>query len=144
MYKAIDPEYNKAAADTFARRLKDKFQRTLEDSIEQQPTMSSTNESEALSDNVSEAEPIDAKAAYENKAIEKLRYNQDFMEQMQGRGIPWGGILRLLADELPDTIENKSDVAYYLVREALERSFGPRDEAWHTYKQTKRVNLPSG
>ncbi|MEO8972802.1 MAG: hypothetical protein ABI406_14530 [Ktedonobacteraceae bacterium] len=91
---------------------------------------------------MSEAEPIDVKAAHENKAIEKLRNNQDFMEQMQGKGIPWGGILRLLADELPDTIENKGEVAYYLVAEALERIFGPREEAWHTYKQANREGKP--
>jgi Helicase HerA, central domain len=142
MYSAIDPEYNKPAADTFARRLKEKFQRTLEESIEQHSvsSISSTSEGETFADNVAEAEPIDAKAVYENKAIEKLRENQDFMEQVQGKGIPWGVILGFLADELPDTIENRRDVANYLVREALERFFGMENKAWHTFKRPNREN----
>ena len=138
MYKAIDPEYNKPAADTFAQQLKQKFQKTLEESIEQHAIMSSLTENEALSDNATEAEPIDAKAAYENRAIEKLRKNQDFMEQVQSRGIPWGVILGILADALPETIENKRDVANYLVREALERFFGIENEAWHSFKRSNR------
>jgi len=52
------------------------------------------------------------------------------------------GILRLLADQLSDTIENKGDVAYYRVAAALERSFGPGDEARYTFKQANREGKP--
>ena len=138
LYSAIDPEYSKPAADTFAQRLREKFQNMLAESI--QMNFSGESELETLE---AESEPVDAKAAYENRAIEKLRENPDFMEQIQGRGIPWGGILRLLASELPEALDRKSDVAYYLVREALERIFGAENEAWHTFTRPNREGKQS-
>lgn len=135
MYAPLDPHYARAAVDTFAQTLKAKFQHTLSDILEQQSPLPLASEDEATNDHTVEDEPVDTLAVYKNNAIAALRSNGEVMGQLKGRGIPWGGLLRKLAENLPDTLEDRSDIAYYLVAEALERIFGPRDEAWHTFKQ---------
>ena len=70
--------------------------------------------------------------------LETARENQDFMEQVQGRGIPWGAILGILADALPETIENKRDVANYLVRRSSGKILGVENKAWHSFKRANR------
>ena len=49
-------------------------------------------------------------------------------------GRPWGVLLRKLAEKLPDTLEDRDDVAFVLVAEALEQIYGPKEEAWHSFK----------
>jgi len=49
--------------------------------------------------------------------------------------MPWGAIGGFLKEVLPDTLEDRNDIAFNLVREALERTFGPANEAWHTVKR---------
>jgi len=53
-------------------------------------------------------------------------------------GKPWGVIAAFLANELPDTLEDRGEVAYHLVREAFDRIFGTEDEGWHTFKRPNR------
>ena len=121
MYSAIDPEYNKPAADTFARRLKEKFQRTLEERIENNNGSISINDNETLAENGTEVEPIDTLAVFKNTAIESLSYDTDFMEDLKSRGKPWGVIGGFLEKPLPDTLEDRHNIAMSLVKDALER-----------------------
>lgn len=139
-YSALDPDYNKHGVETFARHLKAKFEQTLEESLEAisgpLPDLA-TNESD---DTIPDGEPVDTMSVYKQQAIEALRHNDDFLSQMYSTGIPWGGILKLLMNELPQTIEERerSDIAYHLVREALEVLFGTENEGWYTQSGTRR------
>ena len=87
-----------------------------------------------------EAESIDAFATHKNRAIEALRTNRDFIEQIRTRGKLWGVILGFLADELPKTIEEQERraIANQLVPDALEQVLGPRNEVWHTSQEPNR------
>jgi hypothetical protein len=135
MYSPLDPSYALAAVETFAQTLKARFQHTLSDILEQQSPLPLTSEDEAtIEDNV-EGETVDTMAVFKSNAIAALRSNSDVMGQIRGRGIPWGGLLRKLAENLPDTLEDRSDVAYSLVKEALEQICGPENEAWHSFKR---------
>ncbi len=64
---------------------------------------------------------------------------------MRNRGMPWGVIKGYIVDELPKTIEEqeRSDLAYNLVREALEVIFGLQDEGWHTYSAPRKDGKPT-
>jgi hypothetical protein len=64
-----------------------------------------------------------------------LRKNYDFMEQIGGKGIPWGVIVGFFERELPDTLEDRYHLAYNLVREALEQILGSENDGWHTFKR---------
>ncbi len=135
LYSPLDPHYCEAEVDTFAHTLKDKFQHALSNILDQQTAFPATNEDETTSYNSMESETIDTLAVYKNNAIVALRNNNDIMAQLHGRGIPWGVLLRKLAEKLPDTLEDRDDVAFILVAEALEQIFGPKDEAWHSFKR---------
>ena len=47
-------------------------------------------------------------------------------------GIPWGGIIAALKEGLPDTIDDRGQLAYDLVPRALDEIFGLG--RWETYK----------
>ena len=134
MYAPLDPQYTSAAVETFAHTLKAKFQHTLSNILEHQNALPLVNEDDIPADNTVEGEPVDTLAIYKNNAIAALRSNVDVMAQIRSRGIPWGVLLRRLSEKLPDTLEDREDVAYFLVADALDQIFGPRDEAWHPFK----------
>jgi hypothetical protein len=138
MYSALDSDYTRAAADTFAHRIKTKFQQVLAEHLGHKNEVSSTAESEIPIENSLEAEPIDVLAAYKSKALEALCSNTDVLGRLRDRGIPWGALMRELLKELPDTLEDRDDVAYDLVPEALEHIIGPQNEAWHTFKRPSK------
>ena len=137
LFTALDPQYSKATIDTFALKLKAKFQSILEEKMEPVVTITSNNGLETPSESGLGVDFIDVLSVYKNKAINALRANTDVIEQIRDRGIPWGVIMGVLIKELPDTLEDKEDVAYLLVKEALEKILGPENEAWHSYKRTK-------
>ncbi|SRR5579883_189353 len=138
IYCALDPTYRKAAASTFAHVLKAKFQSILEERLIRDVEVSPTADSDINAETATEAESIDALAVYKQNAIEALRNDREIMEDIYGRGIPWGAIAGFFERTLPDTLEDRHRIAYNLVREALEQIFGAENEAWHTYRHTSR------
>src|SRR5579885_1493679 len=138
IYCALDPTYRKAAASTFAHVLKAKFQSILEERLIRDVEVSPTADSDINAETATEAESIDALAVYKQNAIEALRNDREIMEDIHGRGIPWGAIAGFFERTLPDTLEDRHRIAYNLVREALEQIFGAENEAWHTYRHTSR------
>lgn len=138
LYSALDAHYIRTPADTFAQTIKIKFQRVLAEHLKQRNEGASRAESEITLENSAYTEPIDVLAVYKSKALEALCSNTDIMGRLRDRGIPWGAIMRELIKELPDTLEDRDDIAYDLVREALEQIVGPENEAWHTFKRPNK------
>jgi hypothetical protein len=138
VYCVLDLDYTRAAADTFAQRIKTRFQKVLAEHLEHRNGVSPTTDSEIAIENGVDAEPIDVLAAYKSNALEALRTNTDVMGRLHDRGIPWGAVMRELIKALPDTLEDRDDVAYDLVREALEQICGPENEGWHTFKRPNK------
>jgi hypothetical protein len=85
---------------------------------------------------------------YKSRAIESLRNNAEFRRGIDGRGIKYGRVKYLLLAALPDTLENREDVAYNLVPEAVTVVVGgPRNQAWKTEKRDGSwyiVRVPAG
>ena len=138
LYSALDPTYTEDAADTFAQVLKAKFQSVLDERLEHDDKPPLITDEEAFPEEGVESEPIDALSVYKSKAIEALSNKRDYMEQIRGKGIPWGVITGFFERELPDTLEDRRNVAYYLVREALEQIFGTENDGWHTFKRSSK------
>lgn len=137
LYSALDPQYDKVATETFAQVLKEKF------AIPQQ--LSLTHEEELPLDDdfaLSEtSDQVDVLAVHKQNAIEALKNDTSIMKQLQGRGVPWGVLTRELEAKLPITLENRHDIAYYFVAEALEHIFGKRNEGWHVYKAGNNAKM---
>jgi hypothetical protein len=134
LYAPLDPLYNRAAADTFSQVLKAKFLQVLEERLDYKGNVLAVAKETTLAENEAVTESIDAMAVYKERAIEALRHNRVRMDEIRGYGLPWGVIIGIFKDELPDTLEDRHYIASNLVREALERIFGPEDETWFTFK----------
>ena len=137
MYSVLDPTYSKPAIETFARKLTAKFQSALEPRLELLDESAIPAENEPVS-NTEVEEPVDTLAVYKGKAIEAFRANRYLVEKIGGEGMSWGWITQFLKENLPDTLEDRNEIAYHLVREALELTLGPENAAWHTFKQPGR------
>ena len=138
IFSVLDPTYSHAAVQTYAQILRQKFQSVLEERLEHGSETFATGETETAADDSDGTESVDALAVYKNEAIEALCNNRDFVEQLKGRGKPWGVIAGILEHELPETLEDRHDIAYNLVRDACERILGVENEGWHTFKRANR------
>jgi len=138
LFSALDPTYSRPTIKTFAQIVKAKFQTALEERLDYHSQAALTSEVEVPAEERAGVEPVDALAVYRNRAIETLRNNHDLMEQIHRSGKPWGAVAAFLVNELPDTLEDRGEVAYHLVREAFDRIFGTEDEGWHTFKRPNR------
>lgn len=139
LYTRQDAEYNRPAAQTFARQLKAEFEQTLEEGLEAIHAPSPTFEDGEADQNTPEDEPVDSMSVYKQQAIEALRRNEEWMEKIR-RGTPWGVIMGYLIDELPHTIEEQErhDISLPFVQDALDAIFGPENDGWHRYRMPKR------
>jgi hypothetical protein len=135
MYALLDPTNSRPAVKTFAQTLKTKFQFALQTRLEQADGLQVAVENGGLAEIDSEAESVDTLTLYKGKAIQAFRENHEIIEQLRREGMTWGRTTEFLKKQLPDTLEDRDDIAFNLVREALERTFGPANEAWYTVKR---------
>ncbi len=139
-YSARDPKYDKPAAKTPARTLRERFASALESARRQKPAApppAGTKEPEGVHQ-PEEDEPDeeqDALGTYEDAAIEVFKSDAKFLERVR-RGIPWKGVVERLKEELPDVMSDQDKVAYDLVPTALNAVFGK--EGWKTEKRPSK------
>lgn len=118
MYAALDPEYSKARQSTYAEELRKKLTKDYKEA---------TDGAEGSVE------------AVEYAAIEALRSDTKLMHDLQSdAGAAWGAIKAFLLDHYPQDWPARDDMAYRLVRDALNRIFGPQSSAWETYKHPDR------
>jgi hypothetical protein len=147
MYPPLDPTYDRPAAATFARAIREQFEQELR--AAGVPLATETGAAEHAEDAVPEhavtaqldfggdiaAPGIDVKAAFERRAIDALAQDTKWMPRVRnGDGAAWGSLQAVLRDNLPISLEDRNDIAYRLVPRALDEILGGQDEAWHTYK----------
>lgn len=136
MYNALDPQYHRGKIDTYAARLQSRFdlsayqesfsldagQKRVEEEISDYPLASEPSRGGA-----------DILKLNKNRAIEKLKTDQEFWDSIENRGIPWGVVLGKLASALPDTMDDRGNYAYQLVPEAMNQLLGK--DCWDTEKR---------
>lgn len=132
-YKAIDPQYNKPAANTFAHHLKDKFDSLL--NVVPAPIGNATPSAPAPGVPQEAGEDaVDALVLVEQKAIDALKNNDDLLTKLKTPpGTPWMAVQSFLSDNLPEDFDGKDDIAYRLVPKALNKIFG--DNGWKREKR---------
>ncbi|MCG0275613.1 MAG: DUF87 domain-containing protein [Thermosediminibacteraceae bacterium] len=125
--KTIDSTYSMEEIETYAQHLKRKF----EEAVKKNMDFSTNTEFDGK-----DGETIDYLEAIRRNVINKLKSNPNFISSVK-KGIAWRGIMAEIEKLLPETIENKSDFAYNMVKRCLDEIFGEEKYGWETYKNDK-------
>lgn len=160
MYHRLDENYDRAAVPTFAAQMKREFDKQLQEAMPddarqarrssgngraptQIPWTESENESEDLGfDGLFPEDELagkpDVKETFEGNAIQALKAAGDLLQRIENGGVAYGTVKAFLKDKLPETMEDRDQLAYDLVPKALNEIFGPQDKAWHSYRNEQR------
>lgn len=153
LFPTKDAQYNHPAVNTYAQLLKQQFQRTLERAARPEPepvgataSQQATVPSAIVLESGSDGEiaPADPLETFENSAIEALRNNADLMGKMRNDGAAWGAIKSFLKEQLPETLEDRDDMAYRLVPKALTQIFGIQNSEWYSFRKNNTMYVKSG
>ena len=128
LFTIRDARYNRAAGTTYAGTLRDTF--TDAPAPPASAPSSASDEAEA---------PVDVMATIEDRAIDALRNDSAQMTKIaSAEGLAWGALKAFLLAHLPEQLDDRDNVAYRLVRKALDRVVGPQNQAWESYRHPTR------
>lgn len=139
MVQRADPTYKGIAIDTYARALRQRF-------APSQASTPATTHATALSsavatDEVPDQLGNDPLRSAEGEAIDALRRNRDFMENID-RGIPWGKVHGIIRDALPSSMDDRDGIARGLVVRAISTAVGgDQNVAWTTERRGHKNTL---
>jgi DNA helicase HerA-like ATPase len=137
--KARDPDYKLPAANTYARRLRQRFEDALSTSrdvaspsgdgaapVDDGVPMPLFHEVAADDGTTEEDRPEDALETYISAAINTLTKDKVLLERIRKTGIPWMGLQSALIDALPKIIEEseRGRIAYANVPRAMDQLIG--------------------
>jgi len=144
MVSRRDVRYQMERIDTFASALASEFRQRLNDATSQTKRLivasngRTTVQSDlGLADDAESDEQflqVDALDAYEQAAIERIRQDQHFMNRLAKNGVPWRGVIEELKKHLPESMDERHDVAVRLVPRALDSLFGTESQGWHVFR----------
>jgi DNA helicase HerA-like ATPase len=144
MYQRQDQAYTRAAVETYATKLKQKYAAQLTEAEAAVSAVPQRVEGELFSaaspggdgDSAVAAErPVDVLRLAQQRAIEALGKKRPFWDKLDSGGIKWGFVTKLLEAELPETMSDRNQVAYGLVKQAVNTLIGPENEKWRTEKR---------
>lgn len=135
-----DPEYNKPAGQTYAQTLCSIFS-----GMNQIPTTTRFSETPGAGalfpgePETEETEPVDVIANIEQRAIDALRANAKLMARIESTdGAAWGSIKAFFLDQLPEDLYDRDDLAFRLVKKALDQFYGHQGQGWEQYRHPTR------
>ena len=135
MYPVRDPDYRNPAAGTYSQYLRRIFANTADP--RQTVLVPDRNQAETETD--SGTAQVDALETAKAAAIQALRADGQMMARLSGPdGVAWGSIKAALLGHLSEHLDDRDNIAYQLVRTALDQLLGPRNDAWETYKHPGR------
>jgi len=146
MYERLDKDYRSAPVQTYARTLRESFSTKLENSAPAMGAVATPVATAAgqvasgTSVDVAD-ETVDVFRVRQDQAISSLRQNEEFNKSIRGNGIPWGRLIGLLKEGLPNTMDDRDTLAYNLVPQALNAILGAQNEAWTTERRGPKNTL---
>jgi hypothetical protein len=145
LYPRLDPTYDRPAAQTFGRQIREEFEQELRTADvplardQAEPATKLPSEGQLDFGGDIAAPGTDVLAAFERRATEALRDNAELMGRIRGDGAARGAIKAFLLDHLPTSLEDVGNVAYRLVPKALNDILGQQDEAWHSFRNERHI-----
>jgi hypothetical protein len=141
MYKVRDPDYNKGIVETFASRMKRDFDELVRQIGPNLP-LGERDAQDGFEHDIEEGdEGIDFIEACKQNAILHLQENVSVIERIYTNGMAWGGIKRILLESLPDVLADRDQIAYSLVKEAMNTIFGEENQEWRTFRNDNNTTM---
>ena len=137
LYTTVDPKYQAVEVDTYASRLRQRLRGEVQKVLQAVPPTTDASE-ETSTPGDPTARPADFRKLAKQQAIETLRGDKGFHENLERNGIPWGIVIQKLKDAMPETIQDRDDFAHNIVAEAMESIVGEKDIAWHTVRRAAK------
>jgi hypothetical protein len=150
MYHPLDPDYAEAAVDTFAATLSREFDTPIMPAPGRLPKPNGHGASPIpgiplqpallVDEEVATDEGPDRYVLMVQQAISELQTNAKLMAKLKdpGRGAAWGEVKALFNEVLPKNIDNRDDVAFRLVSQAMTEIFGKQHETWEAFRHPTR------
>lgn len=138
LYERLDPHYDREAEDTYASRLRKK--------IEELPQADpSQKDSPGEEDRPGQQIGEDYFSRVRRQCLEGLMQDPEFVDDvLKNRSIPWGRIAAIIEKHLgllDPALQDRGSIAYNMVREFLEKFFGPQKTGWDTVRRGKNDTL---
>lgn len=142
LYATADSSNQGAAIDTYASQLRQRLRGEVERVLRAAPIpeREGIGEDAVVADDPTSA-PADFRKLAKQQAIAQLREDAGFIKSLNENGIPWGIVIQKLKEILPETIQDRDDLAHSIVAEAMDTILGAKNVAWHT---TRRAAKSSG
>src|SRR5690606_12709971 len=139
LYAMRDPAYTRAAGDTYARRLRHAVTGSSDDVGAPRASDLARMGSLFPVDGAADDEQVDVLANLERQAIEALRNDRQSIEKIESQeGAAWGAIKAFLLDQLPDHLDDSNQIAFRLVKKAMDHLYGRQDQGWEAYRHPVR------
>ena len=137
-YEVQDPDYNGAAAKTYASRLRLQIGGMVPASSPGPNGAMFTEGVSATADRSKgeDVENVDPLRALENLAMSWLQ-DSEYMEKIKDTGVAWGAIRALFLQKLPEDLDDRGQVAFNLVTKSLDRVFG--HQGWESFSPEGRT-----
>lgn len=132
LYKTADPQYRREALETYASRLRARLQGEVQQAV------ASSGQKIAESDvpggaKDQPAQPADFLSLAREGALKAARSDPDLQRSLNAERATWGVVWYKLRDALPETLQERDELANQLVPEYLDSVFGKGN--WHTEKR---------
>jgi uncharacterized protein len=122
--KVRDPEYKMPSGNTYTKKLLEIFKIS--------PKKIQPSASSEIPEKIPEEMPINGEVkedllnGYISEAIEALRTNNELIDKIKNKGVPWRGVVEALENALPSYIDERerNKIAYTNVRPALDIILG--------------------
>jgi len=144
LYQPADPKYQKAKVTTYASKLRERFARDLATTREEAAeaadasawTTADEDSAEVEESAVSVEVNEDVLKTQQDAAIAKVKRAGEVEKRVRSAGMPWRGVQQALADDLPDTVVDRDQMAYQLVAPALDLILGRGN--WSTERRESK------
>ena len=138
LFSMRDPDYNLPEGNAYAKALRGTFGRDAQ--LDLVSTAGVTTASPPSESQEEQPEQIDVMAGIEASMIKALQAKASLMTKLESiDGAAWGSAKAFFLEQLPEHLDDRDQLAYQLVKKAMDKIFGEQDQKWETYKNPNNV-----
>ena len=132
IFSIRDPDYNLPVGNTHAKTLRGTFGKDVRENI---VTNAGATSNQIQVEMEEEPEPVDVMEGINYRVINELRSDVHLMTKLESSdGAAWGSVKAFFTEHLPEYLDDRDNLAYRLVKKAMDEIFGPQYQAWESFK----------